>query len=77
MLLKSAIDHFGNCARIAHALEGMCEPSAVYQWQDKGVVPKWAARRLVEITDGALSIDESLYDAKERIAKPIRRRKAS
>lgn len=72
MLLKSALDHFKNCAGIAHALEGMCEPSAVYQWQKKGVVPMWAARRLEEITNNALVVDESLYDKRQR---PIAARK--
>jgi hypothetical protein len=76
MLLRNAVEHFGSCANIAHHLEGLCLPSAVYQWQGKGVVPLWAARKLAEISDGHLHVDESLYDPKGRalrLPKPKRR----
>jgi hypothetical protein len=77
MLYTKAVSHFGTPAKIAHALEGLCKPSAVYQWEEKGVVPKWAARRLEEITNGVLPVDESLYDAKERPIPVPKRKRAS
>ncbi len=77
MLFDKAVSHFGTPAKIAHALDGLCTPSAVYQWEEKGVVPKWAARHLEQITNGALPVDESLYDAKERPIHLPKRKRAS
>lgn len=71
MLMQTAISRFHRCSEIAKALDGACFPSAVYQWKRKGVVPLWAARKLSEATGGELLVDESLYDAKGRIAVPV------
>jgi hypothetical protein len=75
MLIETAIARFGSCADIARVLDGACFPSAVYQWQRKGVVPLWAARKLSDATGGELRIDESLYDAKGRISVPAKKKR--
>lgn len=78
MLLKTAMEHFGSCAAIAQVLNGRCHASAVYQWQDKGVVPLWAARSLAEHTAGAVKVDPALYDKKERaIRQPAKRKRVA
>ncbi len=68
MLLSKAKSHFGSYADIARALGGDCHQSAVYQWQSKGVIPMWAAQKLVTATGGQLQVDLRLYDAK---GKPL------
>lgn len=65
MLTKLAESHFGSRAAIAHVLAGNRSVSAVYQWKD--IVPLAAARRLATLSEGALSVDESLYDEQGKI----------
>jgi hypothetical protein len=66
MLTKNAHAHFGpRRADIAHALGDCRSASAVYQWDE--VVPLAAARRLAVLSNGALTVDESLYDEMGRI----------
>jgi len=64
MLVDTAVAFFGSKPAIARALSGKRSTSAVYQWGR--VVPLGAAKRLAAISDGAIGIDETLYDENGR-----------
>lgn len=66
MRTTDAFQHFDSPSAVASAL-GISR-AAVSKWRD--VVPYASAKRLVELTDGALRIDESLYDAHLRPVRP-------
>ena len=64
MLKSQALAFFKTRAEIHRAL-GSWTPQAVYLWDE--IVPLSAARKLAEVSGGALVVDESLYDAKGSI----------
>jgi hypothetical protein len=65
MLITDAEQFFGGRKGIAQALSDRRSLSAVYQWEH--AVPLAMARRLAEISQGKLSIDESVYDEMGRV----------
>jgi hypothetical protein len=69
MLITDAERVFGGRKGIAKALSA-CEyrsVSAVYQW--KFGVPIAAARKLAELSNGALSVDKTVYDENWRVVR--------
>jgi hypothetical protein len=60
MLTEAAVTHFKGRAGIVRALGDGRSKAAVYHWGR--VVPRAAAKILAEKSDGALTVDESLYN---------------
>jgi DNA-binding transcriptional regulator YdaS (Cro superfamily) len=73
MRTQQAIEHFGSPSAIAAAL-GISRP-AVSKWGD--TVPYASARRLEQLSGGALALDESLYDVHLRPLRPATESRAS
>lgn len=74
MLTATAESHFGGRAGIARVLtaDKRRTISAVYQWGD--VVPLAAAHELAELSGGACSVVDDLYDRYGRIIRKHKKR---
>ncbi|HTD90922.1 MAG TPA: Cro/CI family transcriptional regulator [Burkholderiales bacterium] len=62
MLKETAVTHFGSQAKLARALR--ISTAAVALWKDS--IPELSARRLHDLTNGALEFDPSIYERRNR-----------
>lgn len=66
MYTRDAIQFFGTRAEIAKRLKGLRHRSAVYQWDENKLVPLGAAVLLARQSQGALRVNDRLYEAERR-----------
>jgi hypothetical protein len=64
MKTETAIQHFGNKAALARALQ--IKPPSVYDWGE--LVPLGRAYELQALTNGALQVDRALYTSAQKAA---------
>ena len=67
MLVKDAIRVYGSRAKIAEILDGVRHRSAIYQWDEEGLVPLGAAVILASKSpDPHLKVKAQLYEKQRR-----------
>lgn len=67
MYLKDALRVYGTRARIAQILEGVRHRSAIYQWDEEGLVPLGAAVILASKSpDPLLKVRAPLYERRRQ-----------
>lgn len=67
MEYSEVLDHFGNGVKVARALD--IDPSAVYQWGRKGIVPMSTQYRIEVVSGGALIADRNNNASPPKAAK--------
>ena len=68
MKYETALQHFKTARAIAKAFDPPVSDAAVTPWMHKGVIPEKRAIQLEVITNGAIKVDVTCYDRRNRTA---------